>query len=42
MLKRILSGIVVAGLLTGGVIAAVTAGDNFLSFNYWVGEGWRK
>ena len=36
MLKRVLAGVVVAVLLAGGALAAITAGDNFLSFNYWV------
>ena len=38
MMKRILASVVVAALLTGGAFSAITAGDNFLSFNYWVGD----
>jgi len=39
MQQRILAGIVVAALLVGGTLSAITTGDNFLRFGYWIGDG---
>jgi len=39
MQQRILAGVIVAALLVGGAISAISTGDSFLKFGFWIGDG---